>query len=137
MLTLAIVDDIGAIVVIAAFYSSGLSGLWLAGAVAALAAVVVVRRLGLAHPIAYIPIGVVAWYCTYRAGIHPTIAGVALGVLTPARPVGGREVLEELEHRLHPWGSYLVVPIFALANAGVPLGSGAWERRPVAVSRGG
>lgn len=125
LLTLAIVDDIGAIVVIAAFYSSGLSGLWLAGAVAALAAVVMARKLGIVHPIAYLPIGVVAWYCTYRAGIHPTIAGVALGLLTPARPVRGREVLEHLEHRLHPWSSYLVVPIFALANAGVPLGSGA------------
>ena len=124
LLTLAIVDDIGAIVVIAAFYSSGLSGWWLGGALVALAAVAVVRRLGLAHPIAYVPIGVAAWYCTYRAGIHPTIAGVALGLLTPARPIGGREVLVHLEHRLHPWSSYLVVPIFALANAGVPLGSG-------------
>lgn len=125
LLTLAIVDDIGAIVVIAAFYSSGVSGLWLAGAIVALMGVVAARRLGLVHPIAYVPIGVIAWYCTYRAGIHPTIAGVALGLLTPARPVEGREVLEHLEHRLHPWSSYLVVPIFALANAGVPLGSGA------------
>ena len=125
LLTVAIVDDIGAIVVIAIFYSSGLSGLWLGGAIAALAVVLLVRRLGLAHPIAYVPIGVVAWYCTYRTGIHPTIAGVALGLLTPARPIAGREVLEHLEHRLHPWSSYLVVPIFALANAGVPLGSGA------------
>jgi Na+:H+ antiporter, NhaA family len=123
LLTLAIVDDIGAIVVIAVFYSSGFGGLWLAGAIAAFAAVVVVRRLGLIHPIAYVPIGIVAWYCTYRAGIHPTIAGVTLGLLTPARPVRGREVLEHLEHRLHPWSSYLVVPVFALANAGVPLGS--------------
>ena len=125
LLTLAIVDDIGAIAVIAVFYSTGLSGLWLAAAVATLAAVVLVRRFGLSRPIAYVPLGLLAWYCTYRAGIHPTIAGVALGLLTPARPIGGRKVLEHLEHRLHPWSSYGVIPLFALANAGVSLGDGA------------
>jgi len=125
LLTLAIVDDIGAIAVIAGFYSSGLSWLWLAGALSTLAAVVLIRRLGLSKPLAYVPFGIVAWYCTYRAGIHPTIAGVVLGLLTPARPLGGHEVLEHLEHRLHPWSSYLVIPVFALANAGVALGSGA------------
>lgn len=77
---------------------------------------------------AYVPLGVLAWYCTYQAGVHPTIAAVALGVLTPAVPVGGRHVLEDLEHRLHPVSSYLVVPVFALANAGVSLGGEALAR---------
>jgi Na+:H+ antiporter, NhaA family len=121
LLTLAIVDDIGAIAVIALFYSSGLSPLWLLGAASTLGAVVLARRAGVSRPVSYLPLGLLAWYCTYRAGIHPTIAGVALGMMTPARPVGGRAVLEDLEHRLHPWSSYLVIPVFALANAGVAL----------------
>lgn len=123
LLTLAIVDDIGAIAVIAVFYSDGVALTWLAGAGAGLASVVVMKRLGAARPLAYIPVGAIVWYCTYRAGIHPTIAAVAIGLLTPAGPVAGRPVLGDLEHRLHPWSSYLVVPVFALANAGVPLSS--------------
>ena len=128
LLTLAIIDDIGAIVVIALFYSGGVAVPWLAGTAACLAAVGAWRRLGFSSPLAYVPLGIVAWYCTYRAGVHPTIAGVALGILTPAHPVDGRDVLEELEHRLHPWSSFLVVPVFALANAGVDLGDGALGR---------
>jgi len=122
VLTLAIVDDIGAIAVIAVFYAKGLEGAWLLGAAAVFAVVIAARRLGLSHPVAYVVPAFAAWYCTYRAGIHPTIAGVALGLLTPAGAVGGRNVLEGLEERLHPWSSYLVIPLFALANAGVDLG---------------
>ncbi|HVF76434.1 MAG TPA: Na+/H+ antiporter NhaA [Acidimicrobiales bacterium] len=128
LLTLAIIDDIGAIVVIAVFYSGGVAVPWLAAAAVCLAAVVAWQRFGFSSPLAYVPLGIVAWYCTYRAGVHPTIAGVALGVLTPAHPVDGRHVLEDLEHRLHPWSSFLVVPVFALANAGVALGDGALGR---------
>jgi NhaA family Na+:H+ antiporter len=125
VLTLAIVDDIGAILVIALFYAEQFELGWLLGGVASLALVVVARRSGVNHPVAYIPMAVVAWYCTYRSGIHPTIAAVALGLLTPAGPVGGRPVLEDLEHRLHPWSSYFVIPVFALANAGVALNGDA------------
>jgi NhaA family Na+:H+ antiporter len=125
VLTLAIVDDIGAILVIALFYAEQFEVGWLLGGVASLALVVVARRSGVNRPVAYIPMAVVAWYCTYRSGIHPTIAAVALGLLTPAGPVGGRPVLEDLEHRLHPWSSYFVIPVFALANAGVALNGDA------------
>ncbi len=128
LLALAIIDDIGAIIVIAVFYSGGVSPVWLAAAAGALGGVAVARRLGMSRPLAYVPLAVVAWYCTFRAGVHPTIAGVALGLLTPATPVGGRKVLEELEHRLHPVSSYVVVPVFALANAGVALGAEAIDR---------
>ena len=121
VLTLAIVDDIGAIVVIAVFYAGDLQGGWLLGAAAVLGLVPVARRAGLSRPAAYVPLGALAWYCTYRSGVHPTIAGVALGLLTPAGTVAGRRVLEDLEERLHPWTSYLVIPVFALANAGVSL----------------
>ena len=125
LLTLAIVDDVGAIAVIAIFYSGGLEWGWFVAALLALIAVTLLRRIGASSPYAYLPVGIVAWYCTFQAGIHPTIAGVALGALTPARPFRGRRVLETLEHRLHPWSSFLVLPIFALANAGVSLGGGA------------
>jgi len=125
LLTLAIVDDIGAILVIALFYTSDFGVGWMLGAAGSLGLVIAVRRLGVNHPVAYIPLAVAAWYCTYRSGIHPTIAAVALGLLTPAVPVGSRPVLEQLEHRLHPWSSYFVIPVFALANAGVTLGGDA------------
>ena len=121
VLTLAIVDDIGAIVVIAVFYAGDLQVGWLLGAGAVLGLVPVACRAGVNRPVAYAPLAGLAWYCTYRSGVHPTIAGVALGLLTPAGTVAGRPVLEDLEERLHPWSSYLVIPVFALANAGVSL----------------
>ncbi len=121
VLTLAIVDDIGAIVVIAVFYATGFDAAWLLGAVAGLGLVAALRRVGVARPVAYVPLALAVWYCTYRSGIHPTIAGVVLGLCTPAGLFGGRPVLENLEQRLHPWSSYLVIPVFALANAGVAL----------------
>lgn len=121
LLTLAIIDDIGAIAVIALFYSGGVSVAWLVGATACIVAVGASRRFGLSSPLSYVPWGVALWYCTYRAGVHPTVAGVILGLLTPAVPIEGRHVLENLEHRLHPWSAFLIVPVFALANAGVDL----------------
>jgi NhaA family Na+:H+ antiporter len=117
VLTLAIVDDIGAIVVIAAFYTDRLEPAWLLAAVGLAALVIAARRLGLARPAVFLLIGVGLWYCTHRSGIHPTIAGVALGLLMP--------VDESLETRLHPWSSYVVIPLFALTNAGVALDGGA------------
>ena len=68
------------------------------------------------------------WVATLESGVHATIAGVALGLLTPARPVGGRKVLEQLEDGLHPWTSYLVLPLFALANAGVSFADAGLRR---------
>ena len=128
VLTLAIVDDIGAIVVIAVFYSEGIAFGWLLGAVAAIAVIVVMQRVGVGHPIVYVVPALVLWLCTWESGVHATIAGVALGLLTPARPFGGHEVIESLERRLHPWSSFLVIPVFALANAGLRLDAAAIER---------
>jgi Na+:H+ antiporter, NhaA family len=127
LLTLAIVDDIGAIVVIAVFYSEGIALGWLLGALAVIAAILIMRRIGVRHPLMYVVPAIVLWLCTLESGVHATIAGVALGFLTPARAVGGRDVIEELEHRLHPWSSLLIVPIFALANAGLHLDATALE----------
>ena len=134
LLTLAIVDDILAITVIAVFYTSQLAVAWLAVA-AGMVLVLLLRQLGVRAISAYVPLGVLVWLATLESGVHATIAGVALGLATPARPVGGRPVLEQLQHRLHPLSSYLVIPLFALANAGVPLGGdalGRAARSPVA-----
>jgi NhaA family Na+:H+ antiporter len=124
LLTIAIVDDIVAIAIIAVVYSADVSLVWLGGAAAGLLAVVALRSLGVSRIAAYVPLGLAVWVATYESGVHATIAGVALGLLTPAGSVAGRQVLETLEHRLHPVSAFVVVPLFALANAGVDLGGG-------------
>ncbi len=124
LLALAVIDDIGAILVIAVFYSSGIAP---AGLVIAAAAVVVVlgmRRLGVRSPWLYVLPGAALWYGLYRASVHPTLAGVVLGLLTPAEGEAGRPApTVTLEAALHGWIAYLVMPLFALANAGVAIGA--------------
>jgi Na+:H+ antiporter, NhaA family len=122
LLTLAIVDDIGAIVVIAFFYSEGIEAVWLGGAAAGLAVFSLIRAMGARNPLLYVLPALALWVCTFESGVHATIAGVALGLLTPAGSFRDRRVLEQLERRLHLWTSFLVVPVFALANAGVSVG---------------
>jgi len=124
LLTIAIVDDVIAIVIIAVVYSAAPALGWLALGLAALGGVVALQRLGVASPLAYAPLALVAWLAVHESGVHATIAGVALGLLVPARPFRGRDVLAPLEHRLHPISAFVVVPLFALANAGVDLGGG-------------
>lgn len=164
LLTLAVADDLGAIAVIAIFYSGGISWPWLLGAVAALTVVAALARVGVRHLAVYVALAGVVWLAVFESGVHATVAGVALGLLTPARPfhqprrvaleadthlasVRADEVTEEsdeasmrhvgglideavsplarLEHSLHSWTSFVVLPIFALANAGVALGGGS------------
>lgn len=153
LLALAIVDDIGAIVVIAAFYSEGLEWGWLLAALGGLALTVLLKQRRVWYMPVYAVVGVAVWFATYESGVHATIAGVALGLITPARPlmpdvdanriadelssdtsVTAAEVrdisfriresipvTERLQEALHPWTSYIIVPLFALANAGVEL----------------
>lgn len=128
LLTLAIVDDIGAIIVIAIFYTSDLRPEWLLGAAAAVVLVLVLRRVGLMHPAVYVLPAAVLWVCIYETGVQATIAGVLLGLLTPVLPGSEAGPAERIEHRLHPWVGFLVVPLFALANTGVVLGPAAIER---------
>ena len=113
LLTLAIVDDIGAILVIAVFYSAGIEPLALLVAAALLVGVVLVHRAGVHVAAVHLSLGVAVWVAVFQSGVHATIAGVALGLVTPARRA------DELEHDLHPVSSFLVIPVFALANAGV------------------
>lgn len=122
LLGIAIVDDVIAISVIALFYSEGISLVWLTGAVAGLLVVAGMRLLGVSRVLAYVPVGLLVWLATLESGVHPTVAGVALALLTPTDPVNGRRVLEDLEHRLHPYSAFAVLPVFALANAGIALG---------------
>ena len=125
LVTIAVVDDVLAIAVIAIAYTSELSLPWLLAAIGLLAAIVAMRRLGIATIWPYAIVGVLVWIATFESGVHATIAGVALAFLTPARPVGGRRVIEELEERIHPLTSFVVLPVFALANAGVEIGGDA------------
>jgi Na+:H+ antiporter, NhaA family len=119
LLTLAIVDDIGAIAVIAIAYTESLSLSGLGIALGALAAIALLRRVGVQTSWAYAALGVAVWVGASESGVHPTIAGVVLGLMTPARPQRGVAVLDDLQARLHPISSYIVVPLFALANAGI------------------
>ncbi|MBM3675782.1 MAG: Na+/H+ antiporter NhaA [Actinobacteria bacterium] len=119
LLTLAIVDDLGAIVVIAIFYSGTIALSWIGGAIGVSVAMLLMRRLRFVSPWWYLVPAVALWWCVLQSGIHATIAGVALGLLTPTRDARNRDPLTTLERGLHPWSSFLIVPLFALANAGM------------------
>jgi NhaA family Na+:H+ antiporter len=123
LLTLAIVDDVGAIVVIAVFYSHGGRPPALAVALLVVAAVIVLERLHVRATWVFVGLGIVLWVACDQAGIHPTIAGVVMGVLTPVHPRPHEEVapLARTEHLLLPWTSFVIVPLFALSSAGVHL----------------
>jgi NhaA family Na+:H+ antiporter len=121
LLALATVDDIFAVAVIAFGYSQGLSWEWLAAALAGCVAVIVLRLSGVRRIWPYIPVGIVVWWCTLHSGVHATVAGVVLALLTPARPIAGRAVLRHLLRVLEPVSAFVAVPIFALANTGVQL----------------
>lgn len=120
---LAIVDDLGGIVVLALFYSDAPSFTAL-GAAAVIAAVLyLASRKGVHSPLVYLAGGIALWFAFHHAGVHPTVAGVLVGFLTPA---GTEETQHEAplsrwEHALTPWNAFLIMPVFALANAGIPL----------------
>jgi NhaA family Na+:H+ antiporter len=167
LLALAVIDDVGAIMVIALFYSTGVSAVALGMAALGLGAMVVFQGFGLRSRFFYVPAALVAWGGVYSAGIHPTIAGVLVGLLVPATAwvdperfaqtaeegaaqvraalaqgnkhvesalaaveLAAREAVapaERLQHALHGWVAYAVMPLFAFANAGVALGSASFE----------
>lgn len=119
LLSIAIVDDVIAIIVIAVFYASDLELAWLVLSLGAIATMLGLRKVGVGAIWPYVPIGIVAWFGMHESGVHATMAGVAIGLLTPAHPFNGRDVLDVVEHRLHPVSSLAIVPLFALANAGI------------------
>ena len=160
LLGVAVIDDIGAILVVAFYYTDSIALGWLAGAIGGLVAILVLQRLHVRHMAIYIVLGLMVWFATFESGVHATIAGVALGLVTPVRPFQrpaavsaeavriaaatedhpddpdadaaqwrrlawlSREAISPLnrvEHGLHEWSSFVVLPIFALANAGIVL----------------
>lgn len=127
LLTLAVVDDLIAITIIALFYTHELAPLWLPAAVALIALFGVLQAKGVRTPWAHAPIALLAWYCVYRSGVHATIAGVALGMLTSPRetPDGRRTNAEQADHVLRPLSAGVCVPLFAFTSAGVALNPSA------------
>lgn len=123
LLSVAIFDDIGAIVIIALFYSQDLSTTSLLVAAAGLAVLFALNRNNVRYPAAYILVGVVVWAAVLKSGVHATLAGFALAWFIPLklRNPDGHPMLERLEHTLHPWVAFMVLPIFAFANAGVQI----------------
>ncbi|UCH28584.1 MAG: Na+/H+ antiporter NhaA [Myxococcales bacterium] len=160
MLSLAIVDDLAAVLIIALFYTASIKMTWLSLAGVGLIVVAVMNRLGVRNVWIYVLVGIVVWLGTLKSGVHPTIAGVALGLMTPATPwLGGPKFLgflghtnetlnkeettmaraevmvadlafaskeavsplSRIERGLHPWSAFAIMPVFALANAGVPI----------------
>jgi Na+:H+ antiporter, NhaA family len=121
LLALAIIDDLGAIVIIAAFYTADLSVMALALAGIGVVALVVLNLTGVTRRAAYMLVGVFVWVCVLKSGIHATLAGVAVGLAVPLRASSGESPLQSLEHDLHPWVAFGVLPIFAFTNAGVRL----------------
>lgn len=128
LLSVAIFDDLGAIVVIAVFYTAEISMLALAIAAVCVAILAILNRLGVRRIWPYLLIGLPLWVAVLKSGVHATIAGVVLAMFIPlALPGSAAEndveasPLSKLEHALHPWVAFLILPIFAFANAGVPL----------------
>jgi NhaA family Na+:H+ antiporter len=119
---LAIIDDLGAIIIIAIFYTSGLSWISLLVATACIVALVGLNRAGVARLAPYVLIGLVLWFAVLKSGVHATLAGVVLGLCIPLNAPSGLDEhspLRQLEDKLHPWVAYLILPLFALLNAGV------------------
>ena len=123
LLALAIIDDLGAIVIIALFYTAQLSGVALAMAAAGIAVLVLLNLSGVTRMAPYALIGVFIWVCVLKSGVHATLAGVAVALAIPLRGKAGTTVapLDDAQSALHPWVTFFVAPIFAFANAGVSL----------------
>jgi len=126
LLSLAVVDDLGAIAVIAVLFTSELALLPLAGAAVLLVGYAVAQRQRVTTPWLYVPLAVAVWLCVHASGVHATVAGVALALLTRVRSDEGEahSPADRLEHRLQPWSAGLVVPVFAFTAAGVAVDGG-------------
>ena len=129
LLALAVIDDIGAILIIAIVYSSGIAYSWVLASVGAILLILALKKMNITSIFIYILCGLLLWYGLYRTGVHPTLAGVILGLLTPnfEKPDtdlhdvddGSVSYIEYLEAKLHSYSSLIIVPIFAIANTGV------------------
>ena len=126
LLTVAIVDDLGAVAIIALAYSTGLELVWLAAAAAILGAMILLARLRVERAAPFVVLAIALWFAVLHSGVHPTVAGVLAAFAIPLRP-GKRHhdsLLLRMEHSLVPWSGFVIVPLFGFANAGVVLGGG-------------
>lgn len=131
LLALAVIDDIGAILIIAFVYSTGVKFSWLAATLASVLFIAAFKKVGVTSMFIYSIFALTLWFSLYKAGVHPTLAGVILGLMTPNIPRvnsnlrdaedGSVSVIEWLEHKFHPISTFAVVPLFAFANTGVPI----------------
>jgi NhaA family Na+:H+ antiporter len=128
LLALAIFDDLGAIVIIAAFYTADLSLTALLLAALVLALMLVLNRLGINRTAPYALLGILLWVCVLKSGVHATLAGVAMALVIPMRSPDGEPLAEHLEHALHPWVAFLIMPIFGFANAGISFAGVTWSQ---------
>ena len=129
LLALAVIDDIGAILIIALVYSSGIAYSWVLASVAAILLILALKKMNITSIFIYILCGLLLWYGLYRTGVHPTLSGVILGLLTPSQVKedtdlgdiddGSISYIEYLQIKLHPYSSLIIVPLFAMANTGV------------------
>ena len=129
LLALAVIDDIGAILIIAFVYSTGIKFSWLAAAALCIAMIAMLKKAGVESTLIYSLFAFTLWFCLYKTGVHPTLAGVILGLMTPnivrkrtrVEDIedGSVSVIEWLEHKFHPISTFFVVPVFAFTNTGV------------------
>ena len=129
LLALAVIDDIGAILIIAFVYSTGVNFSWLAAGILCVGIIAMLKKVGVESTLIYSLVAFTLWFSLYKTGVHPTLAGVILGLMTPnilRRSTriedledGSVSVIEWLEHKFHPISTFFVVPIFAFANTGV------------------
>ncbi len=121
LLTLATFDDLAAIIIIALFYSAELSTFALSGAACCIAALAICNRAGVERGGVYVLIGLLMWLFVLKSGVHATLAGVALGLLIPLKRHDGSGLVHDFEESIHPYVKFLILPLFAFANAGLPL----------------
>jgi NhaA family Na+:H+ antiporter len=133
LLALAVIDDIGAILIIAFVYSTGISFSWLAAAIISIGFVALLKKTRVTSLVVYSLFAFTLWFSLYKTGVHPTLAGVILGLMTPNTvhertqiedsEDGSVSVIEWLEHKFHPVSTFVIVPIFAFVNTGVVITS--------------
>ena len=140
LLTVAIVDDIGAVLVIALFYTANLKVMWLLAAAVVVGIMLAMNRARVSAYTPFILMAVVLWFLVLNSGVHATIAGVVAALTIPMRGKDDDTMLEHLEHGLAPWSAYLIVPVFGFANAGVEIGNlgmeGIIAPLPLAIAAG-
>ena len=140
LLTVAIVDDIGAVLIIAIFYSSGIDLAWLIAALVVLGGMIALNRARVTRVWPFALLALLLWFCVLHSGIHATIAGVAAALTLPMVGKNDDTMLERTEHALAPWNAYLIVPLFGFANAGVDLVGigveGVFAPLPLAIGAG-